>query len=89
MLTKLDSEALLREEASSGLTQLPSSEGLCAIEGITLPRASCSSISLLSGLHSGLNDLERISCLRVMVLVWVELNRQFAVKLGQLVGLHL
>ena len=43
----------------------------------------------LGGLESGLDDLERIRCLRMMVLVWVELNRQFSVELGKLVGLHL
>ena len=34
-------------------------------------------------------DLESILCLRVLILVWVELNRQFPVKLDELVGLHL
>ena len=42
----------------------------------------------LDGLVRGLDDLERIRCLRVHVLVWVKLNRQFAVKLGQFLGLH-
>ena len=35
-----------------------------------------------------LDNLERIRCLRMIVLVWVELNRQFAIKLGKILGLH-
>ena len=35
-----------------------------------------------------LDDLERIRCLWMSVLVWVELNRQFAVKLDHNLWLH-
>ena len=46
----------------------------------------CSEGSLLicfSGLEGGLHNLEGICSQRVPVFVWVELNRQFAVKLGE------
>lgn len=39
--------------------------------------------------HCALNPLERLLSFRVSVLVRVELLRQFAVKLGELSGLHL
>ena len=40
-------------------------------------------------IHSALNPLERILSLWMTILVRVELLRQFAVKLGELVWLHL
>ena len=43
----------------------------------------------LDGLVRGLDDLERIRCLRVPVLIWMKLNRQFTIKLDELLGLHL
>jgi hypothetical protein len=39
-------------------------------------------------IHSALNPLERVLCLGMAVLVRVKLLRQFAVKLGELSGLH-
>ena len=43
----------------------------------------------LGCLHGCLDDLERIRCLRVPVLIWMKLNRQFTIKLDELLGLHL
>ena len=53
------------------------SEGASVIHG----RLGC--------LHGSLDDLERIRCLRVPVLIWMKLNRQFTIKLDELLGLHL
>ena len=56
---------------------------------VTLRSEGVGAHGRLGCLHSSLDDLERIRCLRVPVLIWMKLNRQFTIKLDELLGLHL